>query len=147
MEDLGATRISLDDAGEFTPGYSAKLLCQPPMRAIGKDSLPKLLKATGMVLVLVIDDERFAEIKSKLIKRKKTVRAVARIKRVKGYFTKENAAKCAEKRWKDVPDHIRSRLARKAIRARWRGRKRRAGTLLESQAQSSCANGQAITQS
>ena len=126
IEDLDVSRLSIDEAGGFTGGHSAKLLCQPPIKKIGATSLPKLLKATGMALVLVIDDERFAPIKAKMIARKKRVRAVARIKRVKGFFDKENAGKHAKKRWESIPPAVRSKMMRKVIKARWRQRKRQA---------------------
>jgi len=127
VEDLEITRLALDEAGGFTPGYAAKLLCVPPMKRIGQDSLPKMLKATGMALVLVVDDERFAPVKAKMAKRKKapdSMRTVVRIKRVKGYFTKENAGILRKLAWEKIPEAKRKLMARKAARARWRKRRR-----------------------
>lgn len=124
IEDLNVSRIAIDEAGGFTPGYSAKLLCQPPVKRLGAGTLDKMLRATGMALILVIDDERFAEVKAALSKRKRKVRAVARIKRVKGYFTKENAAECGRKRWLGVSDLKKSQLARRAANARHRANRR-----------------------
>ena len=71
VEDLNTSRDSIDVAGKFTPGYAAKLLCNPPMRMLSRESLGKMLDATGMVLVAVVDDERFAVVKSALIQRKR----------------------------------------------------------------------------
>ncbi|WP_316176246.1 hypothetical protein [Bradyrhizobium sp. SZCCHNRI1073] len=125
VEDLNISRETLDELGGFTARYSAKLLCDPPMKWIGRETLPKMLKATGMAIVLVLDDDRFAPTKAKLANRKRTVRAVARIKRVKGYFTKENAGFYSKNSWKHLPPAKRSRLARKAANARWRAARRR----------------------
>jgi|SRR6185369_4544419 len=148
FEDLQMSRLTIDEVGGFTPGYSAKLLCTPPMKMIGQDSLPKLLAAGGLVLILAIDDERMQQIRPKL-KPKRKIRAVARIKRVKGFFNKENAAKYAAVRWAATDDKKRSRLARRAARARWRARKRHEGDLPASNGASilaaksaSCAHGQ-----
>lgn len=124
IEDLNVSRITVDAAGGFTPGYSSKLLCTPPMKTLGAGTLAKMLKATGLVLIAVVDDIRFAETKAKMGKRKKTVRAVARIKRVKGHFSKENASNYGKKRWHGVPDEVRSNLMRKVINARWRKQRR-----------------------
>lgn len=135
IDDLNATRTSVDDAGGFTPGYSAKILCHPPMKAIGRDSLPKILKATGMALVLVIDDKQFSVVKDKLIKRRRPIRAVARIKRVKGFFTTENAGKINKKRWAKISPELRSKIMRRVINARWRAERRRSAlAALESRA-------------
>lgn len=125
VEDLNISRETLDELGGFTARYSAKLLCDPPMKWIGRETLPKMLKATGMAIVLVLDDDRFAPTKAKLANRKRTVRAVARIKRVKGYFTKENAAVFGKKRWENMTPTQRTRLSRKANRLRWQAVRRR----------------------
>jgi hypothetical protein len=140
-EDLNVTRLALDEAGGFTGGHSAKILCTPPIKDLGKVSLGKMLKATGMALVLVIDDERFAPVKATMAKRKKTMRAVARIRRVKGLFTKENAGKYGKKRWDGITPEIRKKIMRKVAKARWKQR-RRAGASLISQNSASCADGQ-----
>lgn len=140
-EDLNVTRLALDEAGGLTSGHSAKILCTPPIKNLGDISLPKMLKATGMALILVIDDERFAPVKAEMATRKKVMRAVARIKRVKGYFNKENAVKHGKKRWDGIPANIRKKLMRKVAKARWHQRKR-AGASLISQNSASCADGQ-----
>jgi hypothetical protein len=113
-------------------------------REFGWKTLAAALKGTGLALALVIDDERFAPLK-KQFKRKRKVRAVARIRRIKGFFTEQNAAKHAKKRWEGVPDLKRARLARKAANARWKAVRRRkalAGASLISANQSSLAHEQ-----
>ena len=119
VDDLQTTRLGIDEAGGFQSGYSAKLLCEPPMKQIGKVSLPKLLKATGMVLVLVIDDERFAPVKADLVKRQRPMRANARMQKPAWLFCKDKAREAGEKRWSGVSPAKRKRIARKAAKARW----------------------------
>jgi hypothetical protein len=124
-EDLNISRVTIDEAGGLTPGYSSKLLCEPPMKPLTNENIPKMLKATRLVLIAVIDDERFAATKTELSTRKRKFRAVARIKRVKGLFNKENAAEYGKKRWLGVSALKRSRIARKAANARHRANRRR----------------------
>ena len=137
VEDLGVTRLAVDEAGGFTGGHSAKILCTPPIKNLGKVSLPKMLKATGMALILVIDDERFAPIKASMAKRKKHMRAVARIRRVKGYFTKENAVKHGKMRWDGISPEKRTRMMRRVAKARWLQRKRAGASLISGESASS----------
>lgn len=126
VEDLEVTRQELDAVSGLQPGYSAKLLCDPPIKSIGKQSLPKMLKATGMALVLVIDDERFAPIKAQMSKRVRPLRANARIVRPAWLFCKDKAREMGTKRWSGVSEKQRKRLAKKAAKARWnRERERR----------------------
>jgi hypothetical protein len=61
--DLGMTRSDLDAAGNLTHGLASKYLADPPVKTIGLTNLPKLLKATGLMLALVVDEERTAQLK------------------------------------------------------------------------------------
>ena len=56
VEDLDISRIELDALADLTPGYSSKLLCDPPMKYVGKHTLPKLLKGTKLRIALIEDD-------------------------------------------------------------------------------------------
>lgn len=127
VEDLQITRIEVDAAGALQPGYSSKLLCNPPMKTFGRESLPRMLKGTGMALVLVIDDERFAPIKERLAKRRRPVRAIARRVTPKWLFKPANASQMGKKRWEGVSDakkaRIMKRVSKAAARARRKARK------------------------
>lgn len=68
VEDLDVSRIELDAAAGLTPGYSSKLLCDPPMKFVGKETLPKMLKGTRLAIALVVDDGKLAS--AELPKRK-----------------------------------------------------------------------------
>lgn len=126
VEELQITRLETDAAGQLQPGYSAKLLCNPPIRSFGKDSLPGMLKATGMALVLVIDDERFAPVKERLSLRKRPLRSMVRRVRPKWLFTSQKASRNGKKRWANVPEEKRKKIMKKLAKAGWITRRRKA---------------------
>jgi hypothetical protein len=128
VEELQITRLETDAAGQLQPGYSAKLLCNPPIRSFGRDSLPGMLKATGMALVLVIDDARFAPVKARLALRKRPLRSMVRKARPKWLFTSQKASKNGKKWWSGLTEAQRKRTIKKLCRARDRARRRRAAT-------------------
>jgi hypothetical protein len=121
VEELQITRIETDAAGHLQPGYSAKLLCNPPIKSFGRSSLPGMLRATGMALVLVIDDERFAPVKERLSQRKRPVRAMVRRVKPKWLFSGQKAVKCGKKRWEGVPAEARTNQM-KRVRTRKKDR-------------------------
>lgn len=126
VEDLRITRLETDAAGKLQPGYSAKLLCDPPMRTFGRESLEKMLKATGMALVFVVDDDRFAPVKARLTARKRPLRSMVRRVRPKWLFTSQKASRNGKKRWEGVPEEQRKKIMRKLAKASHRARRRRA---------------------
>lgn len=119
VEDLQVTRIAVDVAGRLTPGYSSKLLCEPPMKLLGLTSLPRMLKATGMALVLVIDDERFAPLKAKMAKRKRIVPPNGSIKKPAWLITREASQNMQVLRNKKLSPRQRRLIAKRAAKARW----------------------------
>src|SRR5258707_5073749 len=81
IEDLNTTLEQIEYAGEFTKGNVQKLLTKEGgkpgpdrfhslKRTFGWESLGKMLKGTGLALVLVVYDQRFAPIKALLANRK-----------------------------------------------------------------------------
>jgi len=139
VEDLQVSRLEIDEAGGLATGHTGKLLCDPPIKSIGRKSLPKLLKATGMALVLVVDDERFAPIKAKYLSRSNGIHANSAtidrmVKRAKPLVLKDLARagglasgamrtgshgseimrKIARKRWRKARKAARSRQTRLA---------------------------------
>lgn len=126
VEDLQITRLEIDAAGEMQSGYSAKLLCDPPMRSFGDKSLPRMLKATGMALVLVIDDERFAVVKERLALRRRPARSIVRSKRPAWLFTRSKSLKMLAKRWSEVSPETRKKMARKMGKASGKSRRAKA---------------------
>jgi hypothetical protein len=74
VEDLQATRLGVDAAGRFAGGHASTLLCNPQIKHYGPTSLKKMLEATGLVMVLAIDNERFAKVKERLGRRQRPLR-------------------------------------------------------------------------
>ena len=127
VEDLNTSRDSIDVAGKFTPGYAAKLLCNPPMRMLSRESLGKMLDATGMVLVAVVDDERFAVVKSALATRKRRDKpANAGSVQPTWLFKKNKAREMGKRRFSLMSDLERARHQRKAGKASGIARRRKA---------------------
>ena len=74
VEDLQATRLGVDAAGGFASGHASTLLCDPQLKHYGPRSLTRMLRATGLVLVLAIDDEKFSKVKERLGRRQRPLR-------------------------------------------------------------------------
>ena len=160
IDDLNTTLEQIDMAGEFTKGNVQKLLTKNPGRAIarprdhrsassrrtfGWESLSKMLKGTGLALVLVVDDERFAPIREQLAMRKRPRQpAIAGSTPPTWLFTKGRAREMGKKRFALMTEAQRKKLARKAGKASARARRRRAksGALLGAAASAPCADGQ-----
>lgn len=127
VEDLNISRLSIDEAGGFSSGHSSKLLCDPPHKVFGQISLGKMLKATGMVLMLVVDDEGFALVKSTLSERKRAPRpANAGSTRPTWLFTRDKAREMGKSRFAMMTDAQRKRHQRKAGKASARARRAKA---------------------
>ena len=121
IEDLNVSRLSIDEAGGFTPGYSAKLLCNPPMRMLSRESLGRMLAATGMVLIGVVDDERFARVKSTLVQRKRRDKLPnGSIRQPAWLITRKASQNMQFLRNKKLSPRQRKMIAKRAARVRWR---------------------------
>jgi hypothetical protein len=68
-EALGISRITLDEVSGMTPGYAAKVLAPQSMKQIGKVSLPLLLGALGVKLILAEDPVALERVRSRLTPR------------------------------------------------------------------------------
>ncbi len=145
IDDLNTTLEQIDMAGGFARGNVQKLLTRsggkpkiehnpnrpsdptrqaPRSRKLGWESLGKMLKGTGLALVLVVDDDRFAEAKEQLMTRRKPrMPANASIQRPGWLFSKRNAANMQALWVKSLSPQQRKRIAKKAAKARWRRRK------------------------
>lgn len=146
IEDLNTTFDQIDAAAGFTRGNTQKLLSKSRerwARTIGIESMGKMLKGTGMALVLVVDDERFAAIKAELIARKRPKPTNVSIQRPTWLFSKKNAANMRALGIKSLSPQQRKRIAKKAAKARWRKPRRKSGALLATSQLQSCPNVQA----
>lgn len=126
VEDLQATRLGVDAAGGFALGHASTLLCRPQIKGYGPESLTHMLKATGMVMVLAIDDEQFAKVRERLGRRERPLRSNVRSARPRWLFTRSKASKISKKRWATVPPEQRKKLMKKLAKASWRARRRKA---------------------
>jgi len=130
IDDLNTTLDQIDVAGGLTRGNAQRLLTKNPgkarsdrpssasRRTFGWESLGKMLKGTGLALVLVVDDERFAETKEQLVKRKRpAIQAIARQARPTWLFRKEKAREMGKKRWSTVSPSKRKKMLRRAAKA------------------------------
>ena len=67
---LNVSRLTIDDASGLQSGYSAKLLAVRPSKRLGPATLPLLLGALGLKLLVVEDLEALERIRPKLVPRK-----------------------------------------------------------------------------
>jgi len=142
IDDLNTTLEQIEMAGELAKGNAQKLLTKNPgkpshkhrnhrmasaRRTFGWESLGKMLKGTGLALVLVVDDERFAPLKDQLSARKRPRQpAMAGSTRPTWLFTKKKARELGKKRFAVMTESQRKRHQRKAGKASARARRRRA---------------------
>ena len=77
-EQLGVSRLTIDDVSGLPSGYSAKLLAPVPIKRLGPLSFGLMLQALGLKLVVVEDREALARVKSRLTPRQ---RGMTRVKK------------------------------------------------------------------
>jgi hypothetical protein len=160
IEDLNTTLTEIDAAGDLTRGNMQRLLGttdpaawrpttkRKQSRQFGWETLGKALKGTGMALVLVVDDERFAATKERLAKRRRVKSpAIAGKPAPSWLFAKEKAREMGKRRFSLMTDAQRKRHQRKAQRASVRARRRKAkvSALLASATAATCADGQSTS--
>lgn len=121
-EELNLSRATIDAVSGLQSGYAAKLLTLPPIRSLGHVSFGPLLQALGLRLALIEDPEALARVASQLVPRER-VRANARRQKPAWLFTPSRAAEAAKNRWENVTAKARSRICRRAARARWAKRR------------------------
>jgi hypothetical protein len=150
IEDLNTTFEQIDVAAGFTRGNTQKLLSKSRerwARTFGVESLGKMLKGTGLAIVLVLDDERFQAIKDELVKRRRRRSpAMAGKRQPVWLFTKRKARQMGKRRFALMSESERKRHQRKAQKAMSRSRRRkrramRAGALLNNLSHSSLCDG------
>lgn len=138
IEDLNTTIEQIEMAGEMGKNQLQKCLVKNPGKAIqrhrdhrhasnrrtfGWESLGKTLKGTGLALVLVVDDERFAPIRAELeqrkMPRKTELLSAGSMRLLKGKITRKTSQKMQEARNKKLSPQQRRRIAKLAAKARW----------------------------
>jgi hypothetical protein len=136
IDDLNTTLEQIDMAGDFAKGNVQKLLTKSPAvrgtdrhakqrRTFAWESLAKMLKGTGLALVLVVDDERFAPLKEQLAKRARPRKpANAGSIRAPWLFRKDKARKMGKRRFALMSESQLKRHQRKAGKASGRARRK-----------------------
>lgn len=138
IDDLNTTLSAIPG---FADGALQKLLTKNPgkpiarprdhrtasnKRTFGWESLGKALENTGLALVLVIDDARFAPIKEQLAKRRRINKpAIAGSVRPTWLFKGRKAREMGKKRFSLMTESERKRHQRKAGKASARARRRK----------------------
>ena len=123
-EQLNISRETIDDLACLPDGYSAKLLCEPPVKEIGPKSLWPMLDALGLAFIAVVDERRMIRV-TKRPKRKfrydwnrhsRNAKALSMMRRaaVKNGFLGGKA------RLVKMTPQQRSLVARHAAMTRWR---------------------------
>jgi hypothetical protein len=130
----------------FADGQVQKLLTKNPGKAItrkrdhrsasakrtfGWESLGKMLKDTGLALVLVVDDARFGPVKEQLSKRKrKPSPSIVGQKRPTWLFTPKKASKMRAKWWNSLTEAQQKKHQRKAQKGQAAARRRKKSVAL-----------------
>lgn len=141
IDDLFTTITGVELAAEMASGQLQKCLSKNPGKAIsrprdhrsasarrtfGWETLGKTLEKTGLALVLVVDDARFAPVKELLAKRRRVNKpANAGSKRPTWLFRKGKAREMGKRRMSAMTESQRKRLARKAGKASGLARRRK----------------------
>jgi hypothetical protein len=76
-DELDLSHETLDHIAGLQPGYVSKLLAPEPMKGLGPISLPALLGALGVALVLVEDTAQVERVRGQWTKRKRPQRKAA----------------------------------------------------------------------
>lgn len=124
-EQRQMSRTEIDRLAGFAPGLAAKLLADPPLRHMGRDTFPGMLGALGLKLAAVDDPEALARFTKRAEKRNESqVRtmhgATVHIK-IGARKLKRNQRLGGKNSRKYVGKKMARKLAKRAARARWRG--------------------------
>lgn len=128
-DELDVSRETIDAISGMQAGYASKLLARVPIRTLSRMSFGAMLGALGIVLHISNDIERLGKIEKHLAKRKRhddTDDTIPTRKRRKNKALRgcSEWGKLMRARAVALQSPVqRSRMARHAIRARWRKRK------------------------
>lgn len=122
---LNVSRKELDDATKLPDGYCAKVLCVPPMKTLGPISFGTLLGALGLKLLVVEDPEAMRRYAEKMEARNKSqVRTSHRTYPIpKWLISPAKSKKLNALRSEKLSPEIRSKMARYAVKVRWKNKR------------------------
>lgn len=131
-DDIKLTRTNIDEAMKTLPdGYAAKLLAPVPVKTLGRVSLGPMLQVLGLAIVLVEDQEALERVRKRVRGRVKVTdtgrNILATKKRRRSRFPKgsDHARLMRARQILNQTPEQRSKIARKAVRVRWRKERER----------------------
>jgi hypothetical protein len=120
---VGTNYACVNDLAGLQDGYLHKLIAESPIRNFGPLSLGPTLGALGLKLLLVIDAERLAKMRSRYVARKKHAHADDLMPTKKVHYLRRNSEFMRLLRLRGVlkiSPRRRRELARHAAKCRWR---------------------------
>jgi hypothetical protein len=69
---LGITYATVDSIAGLADGYTAKVLSEPPQKAIGGKAMVLIAGALGICFVPIVDHQQAARVQGRWVKRKRT---------------------------------------------------------------------------
>ena len=120
-EQLNISRVDLDRLTHLAPGYCGKLLAPTPIRKPSDETLHFLLPALGLKMVLMTDPQSVERIRQTTQPRdaSRAVHAAVTHYSLSHRFLRRIGRLGGKARAKSLTPAQRSRLARKAAKARW----------------------------
>lgn len=121
--ELELSRETIDAIAGVPAGYAAKLLAPRPIRTLGALSMPLMLPALGIKVLVVVDDVAAAKISSRInIKRdeSKTMHSGVVHQQFSKRFMRQNGRKGGENSRKKMTKERASELGRRAASVRWK---------------------------
>lgn len=143
--ELQITHETIDAVSGLQSGYTSKLFAPVPIKNLGPISFSAILGALGLAVVVVEDPEQVERVKSRWTKRQKPlqqqpIQSALRIEHQvpqeiavtpalqrllnNPNWMKEIGARGGKSRWANLTPKQRAKAARKAVRARWKKRRR-----------------------
>jgi hypothetical protein len=126
-EALNVSFEAVDTIAGLTPGHASKLLSPTPIKKLGDTSLPLLLGALGLKLILIEDTAAFERVRTRLVPRQTNALRVSACLwgrsgqqyEVSRRWVKQVAAKGGRARAQALTPKQRSKQARRAALIRW----------------------------
>jgi hypothetical protein len=139
--ELQITHETIDAVSGLQSGYTSKLFAPKPIKNLGPMSFEAILGALGLAVVVVEDPKQVELVKDRWVKRRKPpvpapIQSALRIEHQvpqeivvtpalerllkNPNWMKEIGAQGGKSRWAKLSSKQRAKVARKAVRARWR---------------------------
>jgi hypothetical protein len=124
--ELGLSLTSADDVAGLCRGYTQKILAGT--RFLGRTSVGPVVQTLGVMIAVLEDPDTLQRNTARVERRTKgpelgSVRAIRTQARPAWLFTPSRAKEAAKIRWENVTAKARSRICRRAARARWAKRR------------------------